>query len=352
MLRLSQREGKIAQYAISFSQMKSNPDVSVVLSVRNGGADLPKAIGSILAQSFTDFELIAINNGSTDGTRSYLDSITDPRVRVFHQADAGLAAALNRGISLAQGRYIARQDHDDLANPARIGKQVAFLDANPEHGLVGTRAEIWVGDRPSGRFYDPPTEDQILKFDLLFNNPFVHSSVMMRKSALDQVGVYTTDKARQPPEDYELWSRISRRYRVANLAERLTVYREVSTSMSRAGERPFLEKLVTISSENLAYATGATAPQQVHVDIASLIHHAPARVSQSPDVKAMFAVIAEAGQRIGGGKPGPELARKIARARYRLVRRQLAYGWMWRTARTIRGRLSRLKQATAPGDRR
>ena len=238
------------------------PTVSVVLSVKNGGHDLPKALRTILNQSFADFELIAIDNGSNDGTGDYLDSIVDPRVRIYHQADAGLAAALNRGISLARGQYIARQDHDDLADPSRIAKQVAFLDAHPEHALVGTRAEIWVGDKPSGRFHDHPTQNEILRFDLLFNNPFVHSSVMIRKSALDRVGVYTTDPARQPPEDYELWSRIARQYRVANLAERLTVYREVPSSMSRAGAQPFLEKLVAISSENLAsrdWSGGAAA---------------------------------------------------------------------------------------------
>src|SRR5580698_6504694 len=287
------------------------PTVSVVLSVKNGGSDLPPALDTILKQSFADFELIAINNGSTDGTRAFLDRVADPRVRAFHQEDMGLAAALNRGISLTRGRYIARQDHDDLADPSRIAKQVDFLDTHPDHALVGTRAEIWVGDTPSGRFHDHPTENEILQFDLLFNNPFVHSSVMMRKSALDHVGGYTTDPARQPPEDYELWSRIARHYRVANLAERLTVYREVLSSMSRVSAQPFLEKLVTISSENLAYRSGASAPQQVHIDIAALVHGAQAQVSRKPDVKAMCAAIAEAGNRIGSGRPGPELAKKI-----------------------------------------
>src|ERR1700722_6903946 len=127
--------------------MSSNPTVSVVLSVRNGGSDLPQALGTILNQSFTDFELIAINNGSTDGTREFLDQIGEPRVRVFHQEDKGLAAALNRGITLARGRYVARQDHDDLADLSRIAKQVEFLDAHPEHALVGTCAEIWIGDK-------------------------------------------------------------------------------------------------------------------------------------------------------------------------------------------------------------
>ena len=91
------------------------PVVSVVLSVRNGGTDLAKAINSILTQSFADFELIVINNGSTDGTAALLDGLGDPRVRVVHQEDMGFPAALNRGIALARGRYIGRQDHDDLA---------------------------------------------------------------------------------------------------------------------------------------------------------------------------------------------------------------------------------------------
>src|SRR6516225_5378072 len=167
----------------------TSPLVSVVLPVRNGAADLPKAIDTILAQTFTDFELIVVNDGSTDGTAAVLDAIRDPRVRLVHQESTGLARALNRGISLARGRYIARQDHDDWALPNRIEKQVAFLDANLDYGLVGTRAEVWIGDSPTGRFHDHPSDDADLRFALLFNNYFVHSSVMMRKAALDEVGV-------------------------------------------------------------------------------------------------------------------------------------------------------------------
>jgi glycosyltransferase involved in cell wall biosynthesis len=283
--------------------MTSMPDVSIVLSVRNGGADLPKAVESILSQSFTNFELIAINNGSTDGTRDYLDGIVDPRMRVLHQTDAGLASALNRGISLARGRYVARQDHDDLADPHRVAKQVEFLDAHPDHALVGTRAEIWIGNKPSGRFHDHPTDDADLRFGLLFNNYFVHSSVMMRKAALDEVGVYSTDRTRQPPEDYELWSRIARRFRVANLPERLTIYREVPTSMSRDGADPFKERLIVISAENFAAATmGAPEPQRVHLDLASLVHGAPERMSRDADIEAMCAVLAAAGTAIFGGR--------------------------------------------------
>jgi glycosyltransferase involved in cell wall biosynthesis len=283
--------------------MSLDPSVSVVLSVRNGGTDLPKALGTILNQSFSDFELIAINNGSTDCTREFLDQVADPRVRVYHQEDNGLAAALNRGISLARGRYIARQDHDDWALPTRIAQQVAFLDANSDHALVGTRAEIWIGDSPTGRFHDHPTEDAELRFALLSNNYLVHSSVMIRKAALDEVGVYTTDPSRQPPEDYELWSRIARRFRMANLPERLTIYREVPSSISRESADPFKEKVILISAENLAMAAdGVPEPRRIHLDIASFVHNAPEKVSQTADIDAMCAAISRAGAAIFGNR--------------------------------------------------
>jgi hypothetical protein len=119
--------------------------------------------------------------------------------------------------------------------------------------------------------------------------------------------------------------------------------------MSRAGAQPFLEKLVTISSENLARASGAMAPQQVHVDIAALVHGADARISRKPDARAMYAVIAEAGRRISGGKPGPELAQRITNAqvqiRHRLMLRRPALGLALRAARAVRGRLRRLMPA-------
>ena len=326
--------------------MSSAPAVSVVLSVRNGGADLPQALDTILKQSFSDFELIAINNGSTDGTREFLDQIGDSRVRVFHQDDKGLAAALNRGISLARGHYIARQDHDDLADRSRIAKQVEFLDTHPDHALVGTRAEIWVGDKPSGRFLDHPTNDAELRFGLLFNNYFVHSSIMMRKAALDEVGVYTTDRSRQPPEDYELWSRIARRFRVANLPERLTVYREVATSMSREGIDPFKEKLILISAENLAAASsGLPKPETVHFDTASLVHGVPEKLSKTADIEAMCGVITEAGKVIFGqrnfGSNDP-VAFRVGNLRYQFAIRKHGLRQMHGVASGVKRTLQRL----------
>src|SRR5262249_42585998 len=145
------------------------------------------------------------------------------------------------------------------------------------------------------RFHDHPADDAALRFELLFDNPFVHSSVMLRKRAVDEVGGYSTDSSRQPPEDYELWSRLARSHRVANLPERLTVYRETAGGMSRAPGQAFQGRAVLISSENLAAAVGAVAPSRVHRDIAALSRQAFALVSPNPDFETMRKVIEEAG---------------------------------------------------------
>ncbi len=294
-----------------------SPLVSVVLPVYNGAADLPKAIDTILTQTFADFELIVIDDGSSDGTAAVLRALRDPRVRAVHQDNTGLAATLNRGTALARGRYIARQDHDDWAMPTRLEKQVAFLETHQDCALVGTRAEIWAGDRKTGRAHDHPTDNAALQFELLFDNPFVHSSIMLRKSALDAVGGYSTDRSRQPPEDYELWSRVARHYQVANLPERLTVYREVPGSLSRVGPNPFQEKLVLISSENLAHATGCTIPEQRHRDVAAMTHGAYRMMSRKPDIDEMCHVIAEAGDCIRASAPYSDVSeRALARIKH------------------------------------
>jgi hypothetical protein len=306
-----------------------DPRISVVLPVYNGKTFLAEAIGSILEQSFRDFELIAIDDGSTDGSANILDAVRDPRVRVVHQPNAGLAASLNRGISLARGEYIARQDHDDLSLPMRFARQVQFLEQNSDCALVGTRAEIRSDDGSARRFHDHPADDAALGFELLFDNPFVHSSVMLRKRAVESLGGYSTDPARQPPEDYELWSRLARSYQVANLPERLTVYRETAGGMSRAPGRAFQASAVLIASENLAAAVGADAPARVHRDIAALSRQAFALVSPNPDFDGMRKVIEEAGVRIGKADPGSDVPVRVAQ-RIKTLRRHLVRYRAWR----------------------
>jgi len=303
-------------------RVMTTPLVSVVLPVYNGADSVGEAVDSILRQTFNDFELIAINDGSTkDDTASVLDRLAlatgDNRLRIVHlERNRGLAGALNHGISLARGVYIARQDQDDVSLPGRLEAQVRYFEAHPRCGLLGTRAEIWVGGKPSGRYHDHPMDNATLQFDLLTNNPFVHSSVMIRKSVLDAVGVYSTAPERQPPEDFELWSRIARQFDVANLPERLVIYREMPQSMSRIGPNPFLQKLILITAENLRCTSGNDASIRVCEDAAALIHGAYDSVTPQCDIRAICNVVMEATRRIEANNQGTDLGR----SRDRMIR--------------------------------
>ena len=304
----------------------TTPLVSVIMAVRDGAAEMSQSIDSVLTQSFSDFEFIVVNDGSRDATAEILGSIGDPRMRVVHQENQGLAAALNRGISLARGVYIARQDHDDWAKPARLEKQLAYMEANPDCALIGTRAEIWRGVKRSTRAHDFPCQNAELQFELLFDNPFVHSSVMLRRAAVEAVGGYCTDPARQP-EDYELWSRLARRYAVANLPERLTIYREMPGSITRTGRYPFQRRVARLCAENLATAAGERTPGSAHHDVAALTHNVYSDISPRPDEEAMSRAIRRAGEHIASRFPGSDMAdrvnARIAKIRHALEIHQL-----------------------------
>lgn len=230
------------------------PLVSVVMAVKNGGQLMREAIDSILNQTFADFEFIIINDGSTDNTLEILGEYDDPRIKVYSQENRGVARSANRGMALVQGKYIARQDHDDISLPTRLEKQVEYLEAHPECGLLGTAAEIWSPTGPTGRYHDHPTSSPLLKFELIFNNPFVHSSIIFRRDVIKLVGLYDPTT---PLDDYHFISRVSRSYLVSNLAERLVIYRENDNSLSSGlrsdSENNLRQKLALISGENLAF---------------------------------------------------------------------------------------------------
>ncbi len=281
--------------------------ITVLLPVYNGAADVVQAVKTILAQTFTNFELLIINDGSKDNSAEILDGLSDPRIRLIHQDNLGLAATLNKGMQLATGKYIARQDQDDLSHPQRLEKQFKYMESHPDCILLGTAAEIWVADTPTDRVHQHPIDHGSLSFDLLFNNPFVHSSVMLRKYEAIAAGGYSTDRERQPPEDYELWSRLSRVGQIANLPERLLVYREVQQSMSRTGPNPFLDKLVTICAENLAFANGLSKSSQDSIDAAAFTHSAHHRLSPRPNLKRMQQLVLQAADNIARASDAPHV---------------------------------------------
>jgi glycosyltransferase involved in cell wall biosynthesis len=209
--------------------------VSVLLPVFNAEKFLRESIDSILGQTFRDFELLILNDGSTDGSDKIIKSYQDNRIRYFAHSNMGLSATLNKGLSLARGQFIARQDADDISHPERFEKQLKFFDNNPDCGLVGTWADVIKNSASSPGFLKHPTKPEDINFFLIYNNPFVHTSIMMRKCCVEQVGLYTSLRDRQP-EDYELWLRFSKFFKMANIPELLVSYREVPTGISGTQE--------------------------------------------------------------------------------------------------------------------
>lgn len=187
------------------------------MPVYNGEKYVSAAIDSILAQTFRAFELIIVDDGSTDGTRAILGRYRDGRIRVIrNRKNLGLPKALNRGLDAAQCELVARHDADDLSYPERLAKQVAFLDRRPDVILAGTRVRLIDsrGRRLWRQSYKSITPESIA-WQLLTDNPFCHPTVMFRRDGIRY------DERFSWGEDLELWSRLMSEHRVANLDEPL-----------------------------------------------------------------------------------------------------------------------------------
>ena len=208
-----------------------SPNVSVIMSVYNGEKYLREAIDSILNQTFTDFEFIIINDGSTDGTREILESYSDSRIRLIHQENIGLTKSLNRGLKLARGEYIARQDADDVSYPERLSYQVVFIEKRPDVVLVGTHASFIDQRGTEFSVWRPPATHDAIRKQMLKGNSFCHGSVIFRKECLNTVGSYREQF--RYTQDYDLWFRISDQYEVANIERILYKFRRNSHTISR-----------------------------------------------------------------------------------------------------------------------
>jgi glycosyltransferase involved in cell wall biosynthesis len=198
------------------------PLVSVVMAVRNGEAWLGPSIGSILAQSYRRLELIVVDDGSTDRSGEIAAGTGDPRVIVLTGPARGLTPSLNRAIERSRGALIARMDADDVARPERIARQVELLAARPDVGLVGTGCVETAATGEVVRIIRPPEDDEAIRRRLIRANPFVHASVVMRRSALERVGG-GYDESFPVAQDYDLWLRLCAVTRLANLAGPLLV---------------------------------------------------------------------------------------------------------------------------------
>lgn len=207
--------------------------VTVLMPVYNGERYIRKAIDSILNQTFTTFEFLIIDDASTDSSYDIIRSYTDPQIKLIKNTkNLGLIKTLNLGLSLAKGQYIARQDQDDISHPTRLQKQVLFLDSHPKIALLGTQVN---SIDQYGRKNQPfgcctVSSEQAIRWQVMFDNPFVHPSVMMRAKVVRDIGGYNEHFSEC--EDYDLFSRIVTAYKTTNLKESLLDYRYHSSSMN------------------------------------------------------------------------------------------------------------------------
>ena len=228
----------------------ATPRVSVVLPVRDGGRFLRQAVDSMLGQRFADFELLVVDDGSTDETATIAAGYRDARIRVERIAREGFAAALNRGLDLARGEYVVRMDCDDVSDPDRIGEQVRFMDAHPQVGAAGTfvRALFPDGTREPWRF---PTDPEELRVRLLFEPGIAHPTAILRRAWFERHGLrYEKHYARV--EDWDLWRRAARHFPLSNLPRFLLEYRVHLGRMSRVHEEEQRREGWRIQDEELA----------------------------------------------------------------------------------------------------
>lgn len=217
--------------------------VDVLLAVHNGGSYLFEAVESILSQTLADFTLIVVDDGSTDGTADYLASLSDPRLQLLrNEPGQGQTRALNRALEASRSKYVARMDADDIAEPERLEKQLAYLEAHPEVSVLGTAVTIIDGDGAPTGTWQTPVAPTCLGWQTTWRCPLCHPSTMMRPDFIRGLGGY--DPRFEVAQDYDLWARaVAAGGRLAVLPERLLRYR-VSENQMTARRRDVMNREV------------------------------------------------------------------------------------------------------------
>ena len=236
------------------------PAISVVMPVYNGVDMLPEALDSLAAQSFGDFEVVVVDDCSTDSTRALVAQWPDPRVRlVTMAANGGPVLARNRGMAEARGRFVAALDHDDLCRPDRFARQLAYLEANPTVVLVGCAAAILQNGR-TGRSLHAATTTTPAFVDWLMaiENPLVWSSVMMRGDATRRLEPFMRPD-RVYAEDFDLYQRIRRFGAIARIDDVLVDYRVHPGGVSKRFVQRMEDSAVQVLAERHAALFGVDA---------------------------------------------------------------------------------------------
>lgn len=231
-----------------------SPSISVIMLVYNSARHLKEAIDSILNQTFTDFELLIINDGSTDDSKAIILTYNDPRIRFFDdQVNKGISARSNQGLSLARGKYVGRMDSDDISQPQRLERQYQYLETHPDITVCGS-AFNFIGHNPGDppfnwvRYYEPAE----IKINLLFDGTICNSTALIRASSLQQEQI-KFDTGLIASEDYEFYVNISRHFKLVNLRDVLLQYRVSPHQISNTANQLQREKKFLIIRRQLSY---------------------------------------------------------------------------------------------------
>ena len=204
--------------------MTSKPILSVLMPAYNAERYVVSAIKSVLDQTFTDFELLLIDDGSSDSTLELVQSLTDNRLKIVqNEQNMGLVGTLQKGLLLCRGRYIARMDADDICLADRFAKQIDFLGAHPEVDIVGGAIQFFGDEQPTAVHVFPGEHNEI-RAGLLFYCTLAHPALMFRRELVDQ-GLFQYSDTYRHAEDYHLWSQLLRQARSANLQDCVLMYR-------------------------------------------------------------------------------------------------------------------------------
>lgn len=208
----------------------SEPLISVLLPVYNGFPFLPATVESVCRQTEQRWVMYAINDGSTDESAAWLDTLSDPRIQVIHQANQGLSQTLNDGVQCCQTKYIARLDADDICHPERFAKQLEYMESHPEIGLLGTQIRRLGSRRTDRGSHLPADHDAILKALMAGQHAICHPTIMCRREAFLEVGDYKPCVG----EDWDIYLRFAERWKLANHPDCLLDYRFHSGSINGA----------------------------------------------------------------------------------------------------------------------
>lgn len=201
------------------------PEISIIMPIFNGEKYVSKAIDSILSQTFKDFEFIIINDASNDKTTEIINSYNDNRIIIVNNKEnLGVTKSLNKALNISKGKYIARQDADDISDTGRLSEQYLFLEKNTNIAMAGTFAYIINDTGKIIQSITKPISSNNIRNKLKEDNCFIHGSVMIRRNILEEIGVYNESYFRS--QDYELWLRMIKKHKIINIPQFLYLLRK------------------------------------------------------------------------------------------------------------------------------